>query len=117
LQGKAHDNRLHPNIWNTLQQNLCISGKVFVNTLYPCICDNWKHDDPSNGHQDYILKCKFIEEEIYMQQPQGFIQEGSKHLMCNSQILVWPKIIFKNVEPKVWCNFEKHWICNKWCEF
>ncbi len=82
MQGKAHDNRLHPNIWSTLQRNLSISGKVYVNTLYPCICDDWKHEDPPNGHQDYIFKCKFIKEEIYMEQPQGFIQEGGKHLMC-----------------------------------
>ncbi len=61
LQGKAHDNRLHPNIQSTLQQNLCIGGKIYVNTLDPYIGDDWKHWDPSNGHQDHIFKCKFIE--------------------------------------------------------
>jgi hypothetical protein len=40
LQGKAHDNKLHPNIQSTLQQKLCIDGKVYVNTLDPYIGDD-----------------------------------------------------------------------------
>jgi hypothetical protein len=53
-----------------------------------------------------------LEEEIYMEQPEGFTHEG-EHLVCKLHKSVWLETISKGLEPKARRFFEKHRVYEK----
>ncbi len=41
-----------------------------------------------------------LEEVVYMRQPEGFVDEGSEHLVCRLKrnIYIWSETVFKMLE-------------------
>ncbi len=53
-----------------------------------------------------------FKKEIYMEQPEGFTQEGSSCVQA-SQVIVRVETISKGLEPKIKCFLEKHQVCEE----
>ncbi len=45
---------LNSSMGSMVKSNIIRHCKVYVNSLYPCTSDHWRHENSSNGHQNCI---------------------------------------------------------------